>query len=405
MGAIRKDRFVSKLVAANNDKGTGNSYTGYRFKSPLKAALFSSSIIPQATLLNTTINEEAALKIYDQLRDYVAVRGYYPAKFLRPWEIDDELYSDLNKDEPWWGFEFETGYLNNDLRAEVIRETWDTMDNMCFDGEGEGASRVEITFAPQERSKFEDRTAEACKFMRLLDSKRDTHVMKTEATAVGCHLNVSVPGLNKDNYGAVTAIMNNTINLLHPVLPGTDRNTKLEFFGREQLYGLFYAQQSPPTYNDNGQIDHSVPQMYWLEGKLFRTSYHYARFEQYLAVCDAITRCMEWLVKQDIKVLNKADNRATTRMQPVPGAAYDDNTGYYESYEPVGKKGAYFKNFIAMVLEGADPEIANWNDNPGLLEDGSDCLVKKFRCTAAPAEEAAAPAEVEEVAVAPAEAA
>lgn len=389
MGAIRKDRFVKQLTADPKDTGTRSPYGGTTFNSRLKRELAATGMVPASSIVNVVLNEESAVRIYDQLREYVAIRGYYPGKYLRPWTMDPELYSDLDENQPWWGFEFETGYTNQDTRAEVIRRTWDELNNTCFDAEGEGGYRSEITFAPQEISKYEDRTAEAVKFMKMIDELRETHTNRTDQSGVGCHLNISVPGLNAENYVAVTQIMNNTISAIPRYLPasfgGGERDTRLEFFGRERLYGLFYqhASTEEQQYDAHGN---PVPRpegeqpktYYWLEGKLFRTTYNYARFEQYMAVCDAITRCMQWLVKQDPKTLNLLRNRSGVKLIPVQDAGYNDD-GEWAEYKLGKGGGAYFKNFIKMVLTGEEPEIENWTEAGDNTDDGSLGIVRAFR--------------------------
>lgn len=229
---------------------------------------------------NAPLNRESALECFAAIRDYVRARGYYSGKALRPWEIDPGLYSRLDRSEPWWGFEFETGYRSPQARGAVVTHVWDTWDNMCFDAEGEGSAAVEITFAPQERSKFSDGTASALQFMQFLGSS--AHLTERGGSnSVGTHLNVSVPGMDSTNVSVMCDAMNMTLGALPVELDGMG-NLRLHLFGRASLYGGFFSQ------NQGNSA--------WLEGKLFRTTYDMPTFNRYIQSCDALTRCLTALV-------------------------------------------------------------------------------------------------------------
>lgn len=401
MGAIRKDRFIKALTEGVT--GAPIVVTGYnqqisRSAGALARQLWDSNMVPRSALMDTNFNAESAARLYDQLCEYVAMRGYYPGKWLRPWEIDAELYNDLDSAQPWWGFEFETGYQSAETRGEIVREVWEKMDNVCFDSEGEGNYRVEITFAPEERSKYLNGTANAYRFMELLDAKRNTHVAKTDAVMVGCHLNVSVPGLGENNFSAITTIMNNSLSALPIHVPGTKRNLRHEFFGRSRLYGGFYGHNSPIRTNPDGTpVEDSQPK-YWLEGKLFRTSYHLDRFKQYLTVCDGLTKCLEFLVTRDPKLLNRVSNRSPLRMIPTGMSADYDEDGMPLGETRPGNVGAYISNLVDVILKGADPQIANWDESEELEDNGLNCLVSAFPVSPAVCEAAvtAAPAVAEQ---------
>lgn len=215
-----------------------------------------------------------ALRVYGQIKDYITTNGYLPGKYLRPWELDNQLYARLDRTKPWWGFEFETGYKSREDRAAVINHVWDTWNNVVFDSEGEGNAAVEITFAPQESEKFHDGTADAFKFVEYLTN--NPRVMQGNGAAVGTHLNFSHPNLTTNNYGRVAQGLQRTV----AVLPKNcaEGDTRLHMFGRAALYGGFFC--------------NAAEESCWIEGKLFRTTYDIEVFKRYLKVSEGLTKCL-----------------------------------------------------------------------------------------------------------------
>lgn len=230
---------------------------------------------------NAPLNREAALSCYNAIRDHIRVAGYFNSKNLRPWEIDKQLYANLDRSQPWWGFEFETGYRSSQARARVVAHTWDTWDNMCFDAEGEGNAAVEITFAPQEMGKYLDNTASAVQFMQYLTD--NSHLtLRTEEEMIGTHINLSVPGMTPKNVTPLTHGMQMSLAAIPQVIEGVG-NTRLAMFGRSNLY--------------NGFFGHTSDEAAWMEGKLFRTTYNMDEFRRYMDVCKAFTIALTKLVE------------------------------------------------------------------------------------------------------------
>lgn len=317
MGIINTERFVemyskSKPVVLN---AAGTSIQNY-----------GSGIIGQVlascppTIKNvrpfTNIDRESALQAFEYIRTYIKDNGWVGGKGLRPWFLDGELYKNLDRAEPWWGFEFETGYKSKDARSMVIDHCWDNFEGIAFDSEGEGNAAVEITFAPQERSKFIDGTAQALRFTQFLDANPKL-INKTDNANVGTHINMSHPDLNADNLQSVCHGLTRTVGTLPRIVDG-EGDIRRKFFGRARLYGGFNAQQQ------NGSI--------WIEGKLFRTTYKLAEFQRYVRVCHALTDSMDAIIRE----LNNADNTWQRTLQLRP----------------------YVFNLYEMVEDGAPPQIA-----------------------------------------------
>lgn len=222
------------------------------------------------------VTAESVQRVMDSLRGYIMARGYFDGKYLRPWEVDQDMYSSLNRDEPWYGFEFETGYRSYEARSEMLAYTWDTWDNVAYDSEGEGNAAVEITFGPVERSRFLNGDAPALEFARYLASRSDL-TMQSGTTGVGTHINISWPWLTADNSVAMMRSLNAMISGLPNEVDG--ENVRLKMFGRASLYGGWYR-----------QVRHEGV---WLEGKLFRTTYDADQFDNYMRTVEALNKCAE----------------------------------------------------------------------------------------------------------------
>lgn len=221
------------------------------------------------------VDRASALAAYEKIRGYIRERGFLPGKFLRPWFVDKNIYAGLDRSQPWWGFEFETGYRSQEQRAEVIDHVWNTWNNVAFDSEGEGQAAVEITFAPQEMSKYLDGTADAFKFMEYLTGNPRTYRGQNES--VGTHINLSDPCMTPRNVDAIATSLSRSIAALPTTIPAVG-DVRLYMFGRSRIYGGF-----------NGHEEHGSV---WVEGKLFRTTYDVEVFKRYLKVCEGLTRCM-----------------------------------------------------------------------------------------------------------------
>src|SRR6187431_966656 len=84
------------------------------------------------------VDVPAAFAMYEQLKERVLSTGCFGAKVFRPYEHTDVNEMGLDPEQPWVGFEFETGYASADSMRKCLSYCWDSFDNVTFDSEGEG---------------------------------------------------------------------------------------------------------------------------------------------------------------------------------------------------------------------------------------------------------------------------
>lgn len=249
----------------------------------LHKELFLSSRSPIGTSTSphfSNVNREEARALYDTLKNYVLSTGRFTYKILRPylWMNVNEL--GLDPDAPWWGFEFETGYISEEARSTALAYCWDNFDNVTFDGEGEGQFPSEVTFAPENMSSFIEGTAPGYQFTQFLNDHNHLTNL-THCTGIGTHINISIPEMRNQQWTKdfdtrlqyVVATLNRTLGTI-------SQESNKYYFGRERLYAGF---------SDNADEDNNT----WLEGKLFRTTYDIEVFQRYVRVCHALTKVLQ----------------------------------------------------------------------------------------------------------------
>lgn len=330
MGIINQERFIA---LATGDKGAS-------LRSEIQRAINAG---PGAMFLHRN-DRDTLVTCFNQIKQYVCDHGWVEGKLLRPWAIDPDLYKSLDRNEVWWGFEFETGYRGFAERSEAIVHCWDTYDNVCYDSEGEGNAAVEITFAPQERSKFHDGTAQAGLFMRWLSDNRKL-TMKGNSTAIGTHINMSAPGQTPENNAKVVKAMNLTLARI-PRQRADIGNVRQYMFGRSQLYGGFGA--------------HSIGKDAWTEGKLFRTTYDYGQFQTYVKTCEAFSKAILQIVN-----FYKGDHEKGSLLE----------AHYLMEHIP------YVANMYEVAFEDAEP-VLQWNkaDEPAAHQGEYGLDTYKTKC-------------------------
>lgn len=282
MGIINQEVFVNKFMASAPGTRTSGGYetswnaTGLR--GEIRNALRIEGRTPPSWY--NAVDRESALQCFEQIKDYIVRHGYLNGKLLRPWFLDAGLTDNLDRSQVWWGWEFETGYISSNARAQAISHCWDNYDGVVFDAEGEGNAAVEITFTPEEEGKFRDGTGQAMRFMQWVSDNRSI-TQRGSNSGVGTHLNMSHPGMTPDNVNMVANGMNRTVGALEQEEDGIG-NIRHALFGRSNLYGGFYPQ------NMGGKV--------WTEGKLFRTTYSMTEFQRYLRTGHGLSRCLEAIV-------------------------------------------------------------------------------------------------------------
>lgn len=264
MPLIPEKLFNEEWVANANFRNQMSRWTGlYNYYDP-------DHVPPKADLAS-------AKKALAKLRSVLVVNQRQMHKALRPWDLTPRAMEHLDRAEPWWGFEFETGWVSAAARGEALAFTFDKLDGAMYDGEGEGGYPVEITFLPEERSKYLNGTSTAHKFIQWMNDNPKL-VQFTGHNNVGTHLNMSHPGIT--DYGTVvelTKFLNRT--LMYTVKVNGQRK---EMFGRESIYAGFFAQDA------GGNV--------WTEFKGFRTAYTMAEFERYIKTSEALQKCVEVFV-------------------------------------------------------------------------------------------------------------
>lgn len=220
-------------------------------------------------------NRESAGAVLDALGDYVKAGGQF-GKGLRPWDINAKIFDALDRTQPWWGWEFETGWKSPADRSTAVAHAWDNYDGVMFDGEGEGHYPVEITFTPAEAYRHFDGTAPARQFIDWV-GKNKKLVHNGGTNNVGTHLNMSHPLFTS------AAVVSRTTRFLNRTLVATLRTKghNLQLFGRELIYGGFYEQTSNGGKNN------------WTEFKGFRTAYDITTFDRFLSTAAGLQKVVD----------------------------------------------------------------------------------------------------------------
>lgn len=306
------------------------------------------------------VDRAAALQLLDQLKHVVGASGRLGSKALRPHNYDDFSY--LDRTQPWWGFEFETGWRTTEDRRDAIHAAWDIgVNGVTFDGEGEGTYRTEITFAPATMSEVLDGSAPAAQFMQYMND-HPNQVNNTGDTYIGTHVNISFPNFTNDR---VVNILNNSIHRL-PLLmeeDGRSVNVRKKLFGRGDIYGGFFLRSAPSSGNR------------WIEGKVFRTTYNMEQFRQYCRTAEALTK-IALIAHEHPDQLNGFQIAVTNLLEMVQDP----------SVEPIFVHNAYLLGSSYRTWLGGGPidgpnrnlisyEITNHGINPSTDPDSPDTVI------------------------------
>lgn len=284
MALISHERLAEILAHEADPTGIPRDYDGnpWWFYSTDKTTLLKNEIrsYNRNVVMTKKYSAEEAAEILQQIKDRLLEFGSL-GKYGRPWDLDPKFIERLDPDQVWWGFEFETGYRTKEDQIEVLSHTWDTWDGVAFDSEGEGYWATEITFPPQEMAKYEDGTADAMQFMKYLTDNKDKTYC-SGAVFVGTHFNLRIPGIGVDDCGRLARGLSRSLR----TMGYEDSDRFEEMFGRRDMYGFFGGRGEEHPY---------------LEGKLFRTTYDWEQFQQYIEVCKLLTR-MALLLKENLPI-------------------------------------------------------------------------------------------------------
>lgn len=210
------------------------------------------------------------------LRDFHAsiIEGNFADwKAFRPWKMVD-IYKDLPADKAWIGWEIETGWENPGDRSSVINEMFSAYNHVCTDNEGP-AYGVELTWCPKAVGYWEEEglthpllfVANVAQGLYYYEHEPGDHV--------GTHANISTPTsrtLTGPARNFVVSVLNESISSL-------TFDEREEFFGRGDLYAGFFPRSARDTW--------------WIEGKLFNSTYHHDVAQKYIRVGDRLAAVME----------------------------------------------------------------------------------------------------------------
>ena len=253
-----------------------------RFPYHISGFAYEANVSEKLHLLRAKPDRRSALALLDAMGACIK-RGMQQHKSGRPWDLLPNLFDSLNRHEPWWGWEFETGWASREQQLKAVGYVWDNFDGCMFDGEGEGLHQVEITFTPQEMSKYLDGTATACKFMKWVSDNKHM-IYQGNHNDVGTHLNISHPRLSLANAESAARFLNRTLWFTQK------RNgDRIALFGRESVYAGFHANSS----NNGNNV--------WLEFKGFRTTYDYDRFMSFIATANGLQKALDIFLSKDGK--------------------------------------------------------------------------------------------------------
>lgn len=316
MGILTQEKFVEAITSSDE-----------KVKSAVFAEYHSAARVFRNYFNYTTnkyefpeVDVEAARTMYNDIREQVLLSGNTGGKVFRPYLWTPVTEMGLDPNQPWWGFEFETGYASPTAMSKALGYCWDNFDNVTFDAEGEGNYFSEVTFAPDNMEAYLNKEASAYRYIKYLSDNSEL-AYNSGYKDVGTHINISIPSMRNPNpptsselyspsgevYGLLSAI-HQALNLS---LQAITMQQEQELFGRAPVYGGFYL-------NGDGKGN------YWFEGKVFRTTYKIEEFDKYVTVAEGITKCIlaleaepQYFVKNFYEVLKDPS-------APVIGGTQED---------------------------------------------------------------------------------
>lgn len=159
-------------------------------------------------------------------------------KANRPWTfVDFNLL--LKQDQPWLGWEWETGTDDRDTYHLMIEFLW-SMNHIAIDREGSGKYPFEIAFPPENASTYKRGVTAFQKYARWI---RDNKIKQANnpttytARAIGIHVNVSTPKSRKNPEKEVGYALATALQFAGKA--GTDadgQKKEIELFGRCQRF-------------------------------------------------------------------------------------------------------------------------------------------------------------------------
>lgn len=202
-------------------------------------------------------------------------------KYNRPWCLVD-IFSKLDPNEVWIGMEMETGFNNEDHYKQLVQYIWDDLSYVAMDREGSGYYPIEVTFPPEELSKFARGEAQINKMLDFMNDKKLNNIVPAESHVTGTHVNISTPKFrtmaDNSRRDMVARAMTYTLQTLNAA-------QRVEFFNR-QPYGWCYRR--------NAASPSGVQE--WIEMKLFFSTTDRVKFGEYMATIERISLLIDKLI-------------------------------------------------------------------------------------------------------------
>lgn len=207
-----------------------------------------------------------------------------PTKENRPWKLV-KLTDKLDPNQAWLGFEFEMGLASETDYRRLVTYVWHEHNWVALDKEGAGSWSPEVTFPPEDASKFTDGTAG---IMRLIKWMNEQGIKLIDfdsipngrgvPTPVGQHLNVSVPAMRSKKNAVACGIL-----VAHTMWMMSEAKHK-DLFGRVP-YGLCRGR-------DEGAGA-------YCEFKLFKATDNMKTFKKYVIVSQRMADMMQVLCERN----------------------------------------------------------------------------------------------------------
>lgn len=219
-------------------------------------------------------NDDDAIKAWlTQHRD-VALANRQQCKTNRPWDIVD-FSKLLPADQPWLGWEYETGTDDQPTYHKMINFLFD-MNHVAVDREGSGEFPFEIAFPPEAMSSYEDGSTafqQYCKFLK--DNAIEQAMNPTTYTrrAIGMHVNISTPLSRKKGIKYATS------DALCADL-GMGEKEEIELFGRYQRHWSLASARGP-----------------MMEFKMFASTSDTSVIEKYMEVAKRLPALIDAYIK------------------------------------------------------------------------------------------------------------
>lgn len=230
-------------------------------------------------------------------------------KFNRPWVLVD-LFSKLDPNEMWVGMEMETGFNHQDHYRSLVNFIWDNLSYVAMDREGSGDYPIEVTFPPEEMSKFTRGESQIHKMLDFMNEERLENVVPYDTNVTGTHVNLSTPmyrSLTDENdRSRIVSVFSRSISTL-------GFSDKHQLFGR-QPYGYCYRRSAtgPSRVTQN-----------WVEMKLFFSTTDRAVFGHYMGVIERLGMMLDKVIEAHAANMQQFFGAAHLRVSN----AYDFLTG------------------------------------------------------------------------------